>query len=112
MAAPGRATALPPPAASADLFLSFWGLHCFEDPPGALAEAACVLVPEGRLVGCCFVRGRDLLRQRLLARPGTGDFGRVATEAEIEAWLGAAGFERPALRRSGPTLFFEARASR
>ena len=103
------ATDLPLPSASAGLFLGFWGLHCFDDPPAALAEAARVLEPGGRLVGSCFVRGRDSLRQRLLVRPGLGDFGRVGTQAEAEAWLAATGFELSTVERSGPMLFFEAR---
>jgi SAM-dependent methyltransferase len=102
---------LPLPAESADLFLSFWGLHCFEDPPAALAEAARVLRPGARLVGSCFVRGDDSLRQRLLVRSGSGDFGQVGTEPEVAAWLEAAGFETSKADRSGPMLFFDARFS-
>jgi SAM-dependent methyltransferase len=104
------ATAIPLPDGSADLFLSLWGLHCFADPAGALAEAARLLVPGGRLVGASFVAGRDNLRQRLI-RPGLGDFGRVGTQAEIETWLRAAGFELSEVSRSGPMLFFEAARS-
>lgn len=103
------ATDLPLSADSADLFFSFWGLHCFGDPPAALAESARVLSPAGRLVGSCFVRGDDSLRQRLLVRPGSGDFGQVGTEHEVEAWLAAAGFKSSTLARSGPMLFFDAR---
>lgn len=102
------ATDLPLPSESTDLFLSFWGLHCFDDPPAALAEAARVLKPGGRLVGSCFVRGSDSLRQRLLIRPGSGDFGQVGTQPEVEAWLVAAGFELSSMKRSGPMLFFDA----
>lgn len=54
---------LPLRSGSADLFLSFWGLHCFDDPAAALAESARVLKPGGRLVASCFVRGDDSLRQ-------------------------------------------------
>jgi len=104
------ATALPLDDDSADLFLSFWGLHCFEDPAAALAEAARVLRPGGRLLGSCFVRGTDTLRQRLLVRPHVGDFGPIGTHEEVEAWLAAAGFADAALERSGPMLFFDARA--
>lgn len=100
---------LPLPADSAELFLSFWGLHCFDDPAAALAESARVLEPGGRLVGCCIVRGSDSLRQRLLVRPGCGDLGRVGTQAEVEAWLAAAGFRPSSTARSGPMLFFDAR---
>lgn len=67
------AAELPEPSDSADLFFSFWGLHCFEDPGAALAEAARVLKPGGRLVGSCFVRGDDSFRQRRLIRSGSGD---------------------------------------
>jgi SAM-dependent methyltransferase len=105
------ATELPLPPASADLFLSFWGLHCFEDPQGALAEAARILKPASRLVGSCFVRGRDTVRQRLLVRPGCGDFGPVGTQPEVESWLAAAGFDVRCTDRSGPMLFFDARST-
>jgi SAM-dependent methyltransferase len=104
-----NATAIPLPAASADLFLSFWGLHCFDDPAAALDEAARLLKPGGRIVGSCFVRGTDSRRQRLLVRPGAGDFGQVGTEAEVEGWLAAAGFGGAQTARSGPMLFFDAR---
>jgi SAM-dependent methyltransferase len=99
---------LPLPAASADLFLSFWGLHCFDEPQGALSEAARLLKPGARLVGACFVRGDDSLRQRLLVRPGRGDFGQVGTRPGVEAWLAAAGFELSRAHASGPMLFFDA----
>lgn len=102
---------LPLRSDSADLFLSFWGLHCFDEPAVALAESARVLKPGGRLVGCCFVRGDDSLRQRLLVRPGSGDFGRVGTESEVRAALDAAGFKMLAADRSGPMLHFDARLS-
>jgi SAM-dependent methyltransferase len=102
------ATDLPLPSGSADLFLSFWGLHCFDDPAAAIAEAARVLAPAGRLVGSTFVRGRDSLRQRLLIRPGRGDFGAVASAEEIERYLEAAGLRIASKQRSGPMLFFEA----
>jgi ubiquinone/menaquinone biosynthesis C-methylase UbiE len=105
-----NATDLPLPAASADLFLSYWGLHCFDDPAAALAEAARLLKPGGRLVACCFVSGRDGWRQRLLVRPANGGFGRrVGTQHEVETWLAAAGFDTASSQRSGPMFFFEAR---
>lgn len=91
-----------------DLFLSFWGMHCFPDPAAAIAEAARVLVRGGRLVGCTFVRGTDGLRQRLLIRPGLGDFGAVATASEIERHLGSASLTIDRLQRAGPMLYFTA----
>lgn len=103
------ATDLPLPSASADLFLSYWGLHCFPDPAAALTEAARVLKPDGRLVGSCFVRGNRSLRQRLLLRPGSADFGPLGTEYEVMEWLSKAGFSLGTVRRSGPMLFFDGR---
>ena len=105
------ATEIPLPPASADLFLSFWGLHCFDDPQAALAEAARVLEPTGRLLGSCFVRGRDTVRQRLLVRSGLGDFGKVGTRSEVESWLAGAGFDVSDIDCSGPMLFFDAKPS-
>lgn len=101
------ATSLPLPPASADLFLSYWGLHCFADPAAALAEAARVLKPGGRLIGAALLRGRDSLRQRMI-RPGVGDFGNPGTQGEIESWLAQAGLNLTSASRSGPFLFFEA----
>lgn len=105
------ATDLPLPSASADLFVSFWGLHCYAKPQRALAEASRILAPGGRLVAATFLRGNDSLRQRLLIRPGLGDFGRVATAEELEAGLQAAGLTISSSSHSGPMLFFEARAA-
>jgi ubiquinone/menaquinone biosynthesis C-methylase UbiE len=105
------ATALPLPARSTDLFLSFWGLHCYADPAGAIAETARVLKPGGRLVGASFVRGGESLRQRLLIKPGAGAFGQVGTQQELEGWLAAAGFDQVGIERSGPMLFFDGTAA-
>ena len=99
---------LPLEDASADLFLSFWGLHCFPDPAAAVAEAGRVLKPGGRLVGACFVRGPSL-RQRLSLRPHRGDFGPIGTEDEVLSWLGRSGLKPTDKGRSGLYMFFEAR---
>jgi ubiquinone/menaquinone biosynthesis C-methylase UbiE len=103
-----KAEELPLEDASADLFLSFWGLHCFPDPAGAVAEIGRVLKPAGRLVGASFVRGPSL-RQRLTLRPQRGDFGPMGTEADLLGWLSAAGLEVTGKGRSGLYMFFEAR---
>ncbi|HET8956281.1 MAG TPA: class I SAM-dependent methyltransferase [Solirubrobacterales bacterium] len=105
------ATELPLAAGSADLFLSYWGLHCFDDPEAALRETSRVLRPGGRLVGATFIKGEDSRRQKALIRSGAGDFGRVATEDEIVAWLAAVGFELDSVERRGPMLYFAATAA-
>lgn len=103
-----KAEELPLEDASADLFLSFWGLHCFPEPTAAVAEIGRVLKPGGRLVGASFVRGPSL-RQRLTLRPHKGDFGPMGTEADLLGWLAAADLELTASKRSGLYMFFEAR---
>jgi SAM-dependent methyltransferase len=102
------ATRIPLPAKNADLFLSYWGLHCFPEPAAALAEAARIVRPGGRLVGAALVKGDESLRQRVLIRDWRGDFGRVGTAVEVSAWIEEAGFVGATLRRSGPMLFFAA----
>jgi len=102
------ATELPLESASADLFLSYWGIHCFEDPEAAVAEIARVLKPGGRLVGASFVKDSGGLRQRFLLRPHTSDFGRLCTEAELLGWLSEAGLTVTESSRSGLFFFFEA----
>jgi SAM-dependent methyltransferase len=103
------ATDLPLPDECADLFLSYWGLHCFEDPAAGAAEAARVTKPGGRVVGSSFAHGRETLRQRLLIRPGVGDFGPMGSEDEIRGWLEHAGFGIESWRKCGSMLYFDAR---
>jgi SAM-dependent methyltransferase len=103
-----KAEDLPLEAASADLFLSYWGMHVFPDPRAAVGEIGRVLKPGGRLVGAAFVRGESL-RQRLLLRPGTADFGPMCTEAELVGWLREAGISISGSSRSGLYFFFEGR---
>jgi SAM-dependent methyltransferase len=105
-----EATATTLPSGGADLVFSFWGLHCFPDPAAALREAARLLGPGGRLAGSCILRCRDTLRQRLLIRPNVGELGPMGSQAETESWLSGAGLELTAATRSGPFLFFDARA--
>lgn len=103
-----KAEDLPLEDSSADLFLSYWGLHCYPDPEAAIVEAARVLKPGGRLVGATFVRGPSL-RQRLTLRPHRGGFGPMCTEAELLEWLARAELRLTDLGRSGLYMFFEAR---
>jgi SAM-dependent methyltransferase len=105
------ATKIPLPDDSADLFLSYWGLHCFDDPAAALREAGQVLKPGGRLVGSAFVLGGSRLRGRLLVKPGRGDFGNPGTAEDTTRWLADAGFAEPEIQTSGSMLYFETRLS-
>jgi ubiquinone/menaquinone biosynthesis C-methylase UbiE len=104
------AAELPLESGCADLFLSLWGLHCFDDPQPAVAELARILKPGGRLVGATFVKEPGGFRQRFMLRPHAGGFGRMCTEAELRSWLAEAGLEIGRAARSGPFFFFDARA--
>jgi SAM-dependent methyltransferase len=84
----GDAESIPVEDGSVDLFLSYWGLHCFADPEAALAEARRCLRPHGRLIGGTVVSGPSL-RQRALVRPDHGPLGAVAGVDDISRWLEA-----------------------
>lgn len=105
----GDAAELELPDGVAELYLSNWGLHCFDRPITALHEAHRVLAPGGKLRGCCFVTGDDSLMQRRMVRPGVSVFREVGSREEIASWIEDAGFEPPMLDQSGPMLYFEAR---
>ncbi|MFL5907637.1 MAG: class I SAM-dependent methyltransferase [Solirubrobacterales bacterium] len=103
----GDAEALPVADASTDLFLSYFGLHCFPHPERAVAEIARCLRPGGRVVGGMIVRGRTL-RHRLLVRPGRGVFGPTGTSADLERWISEAGLALSRLQVSGLLAYFQA----
>jgi SAM-dependent methyltransferase len=96
----GDATRLPLDDGEVDLFLSYFGLHCFDDPAQALREAARTLRPGGRLVGAAILRGARPL-DRLRVRPGRGGFGRVGELDDLREWLGDARFARVEIELSG-----------
>lgn len=102
---------LPLEPASADLFISYWGMHVFPDPQAAIAEIGRVLRAGGRLVGAAFVNEPKGFRQRLLLRPNTTDFGPMCTEAELRGWLREERLAIVGASRSGAMFFFEARRS-
>ena len=101
----GDATSIPLEDGAADVFLSYFGLHCFDDPRAALAEARRCLGPSGRLVGSAIVPA-GTLRGRLLVRPRAGGFGPLATAGEIRRWLGELGFLRPQVDQRGVFAYF------
>jgi SAM-dependent methyltransferase len=107
----GDAQSIPVDAASVELFLSYWGLHCFPNPAQAVAEAARCLRPGGRLVGCTIIRGRSW-RHRLLVRPGRGGFGPAGTAEDLRRWIVDARLDNMTVESSGLFAYFEAVKSR
>lgn len=103
----GNVEALPFDDQSADLFLSYWGLHCVADPEQAIAEAHRCLRPGGRLVGGAIVSGHSL-RQRLFVRPHHSAFGKVGSAKELRRWIEAR-FGQARVEVSGALAYFEAR---
>jgi ubiquinone/menaquinone biosynthesis C-methylase UbiE len=104
----GDAESVPVEDGSVDLYLSYFGLHCFPDPRRAVAEIARCLRPGGRVVGSMLTRG-PTLRQRLLVQPGRGGFGPGGTPEELRAWLGSAGLRNASVQPSGVFAYFNAR---
>jgi SAM-dependent methyltransferase len=100
---------LPLDGRSADLFLSYSGLHCLPDPAAAMGEAARCLRPGGRLVGSTIVRGTRPL-DRLRVRPGAGAYGPVGTASDLREWLAYAGLAKIARDVRGVFAYFEAYA--
>ncbi len=84
--------ALPLPDASAELCLSYSGLHMIAEPGAAIAELARCLAPGGELIGSTFM-AQGSRRQRLLLGHGerTGVNGALCTGAELRGWLANAG---------------------
>jgi SAM-dependent methyltransferase len=103
----GDAESVPLEDGSVDLFLSYFGLHCFPDPEAAAAEIARCLRPGGRVVGSLITRGGSL-RHRLLVRPGRGGFGPSGTVDDLRRWLGETGFAEAAVQNSGLFAYFNA----
>jgi SAM-dependent methyltransferase len=102
----GDAAAIPTDDRSVDLFLSYWGLHCFADPQAALDEAYRCLRPGGQLVGGAVVSGPSL-RQRLLVRPNHGAFGAVASAEDVNRWVEER-FDRSQCEVTGAFAYFSA----
>jgi SAM-dependent methyltransferase len=101
------AEALPLDAGSADLFLSYFGLHCLPNPADAVREAARCLRPGGELVGSAIVLGTRPL-DRVRVRPGAGAYGPVGTPGDLREWLADAGLTRIELDVRGVFAYFRA----
>jgi ubiquinone/menaquinone biosynthesis C-methylase UbiE len=105
--AEGDAQSIPVEAGTVDLFLSYWGLHCFPEPARAVAEIARCLSPGGRVVGSMITRGRSL-RHRLLVQPGRGGFGPGGTVDDLRSWLEDARLKQITVESSGLFGYFQA----
>ena len=101
----GDMYSLPLADASADLCLSYGGLHCLSRPQDALAEMARCLRPGGRLLGSTFL-SRGSRRQRLLLR--NEDFGSTGSAGDLRAWLHGTGFGDVSVDRSDGLVVFGA----
>jgi SAM-dependent methyltransferase len=104
----GDAQSVPVQDGGADLFLSYWGLHCFPRPDEAVAEIARCLRPGGRVVGSMITRGRTR-RHRLIVRPGRGGFGPGGTADDLRRWLADSAMSEATVEESGLFAYFEAR---
>jgi ubiquinone/menaquinone biosynthesis C-methylase UbiE len=102
------AESLPVDGGEADLFLSYFGLHCFADPVAAVREAVRCLKPAGRIVGSMIVHG-DRRLDKLRVRPGAGGFGPGGSASDLSGWLADAGLEGIDIDRSGVFAVFRAR---
>jgi len=91
--------------ATADLCLSYGGLHCVERPQAALAEMARCLRPGGRLFGSTFL-AQGSRRQRLLLR--NDDFGSTGDARDLQGWLHAAGLTAVTVDRDDGLAVFSA----
>lgn len=96
---------LPFSDSTADLCLSYGGLHCLSRPRDALTEMARCLRPGGRLLGSTFLSAGSR-RQRLLLR--NEDFGHTGSADDLREWLHGAGFGEVAVDRSDGLAVFSA----
>jgi len=102
--------ALPFEDRSFDLVVTYTGLHCFPDPPAAIAEIARVLRPGGELRGTSVIK-RAGLRQDTFVRLMQlgGVFGPGQTLAELGTSLADAGLLKVTVSRIGALAYFSAR---
>ncbi len=97
---------LPVEDATADLCLSYGGLHCLARPQAALEEMARCLRAGGRPIGSTFL-ARGSRRQRLLLRKD--DFGCTGNATDLRQWLYGAGLSDVSIDRDDGLSVFSAR---
>jgi ubiquinone/menaquinone biosynthesis C-methylase UbiE len=90
------------PDGTADLCLSYGGLHCVARPQRALAEMARCLRSGGRLLGSTFL-AHGSRRQRLLLR--NEDFGSTGSADDVRDWLRAEFTDISLDREDGLVMF-------
>jgi SAM-dependent methyltransferase len=103
-------TSMPFEDGTFDLCVCYNGLHCFEDPPAAVAEMLRVLRPGGQLRGTVVVSGGGGLSApviRFFQR--TDQFGTVLSPDEVTGWLTGAGLRDVQVRREGAWASFSGR---
>jgi ubiquinone/menaquinone biosynthesis C-methylase UbiE len=90
--------------------ITYTGLHCFPDPPAAIAEMTRVLRPGGELRGTSLIK-RTGRRQDAFVRlmQAGGVFGPGQTLAELETSLADAGLVKLNTSRNGALAYFSAR---
>jgi SAM-dependent methyltransferase len=101
------AESLPVDDGTADLFLSYFGLHCLPHPDASVQEIARCLRAGGRVVGSSIVLG-DRLLDRLRVQPGKGAYGPVGTKLDLDRWLSDAGLEEVEVNQWGVFAYFGA----
>jgi ubiquinone/menaquinone biosynthesis C-methylase UbiE len=102
--------ALPLRDASADLCLSYSGLHMVEEPQAAVAELVRCLKPGGLLVGATFL-SEGSRRQRLLLGHGVrnGRCGSLPAASDLRGWLRDAGISDATVERERGFAVFRGR---
>jgi SAM-dependent methyltransferase len=101
--------ALPFEDRSFDLLVTYTGLHCFPDPPAAIAEMARVLRPGGELRGTSVIKRTGLRQDAFVGLMQLGGmFGPGQTLAELETSLADAGLVRVSTSRNGALAYFSA----
>ena len=95
---------------SFDLVVTYTGLHCFPDPPAAIAEMTRVLRPGGELRGTSVIKRAGRRQDAFVGLMQIGGvFGPGQTLAEVETSLADAGLVKVTVSRIGALAYFSAR---
>jgi ubiquinone/menaquinone biosynthesis C-methylase UbiE len=101
---------LPLEDGSADLCLTYSGLHMIPDPQLALTEMARCVRVGGRIVGTTFLAGGSRRKQFLFAMGArTGHASPEITADDLKRWLNDAGFAESEVRADDAFALFTGR---